>query len=193
MECRDLRLQQTNLLCEETRQRNGNVEDNIPIANGLPLEGEWTVYPSGEMKNSNGGDAGREVEPVDSPNESEALVTLSIESEDPESGGIPRVYLGGMRMWTGDANGLESQANASYSRMDESASQVDVSRRPETNIMDHGDSAGMYLSAGGAKRPVYKTDGAGTHAGTLTRQTDASSIETKTNTPANAPDTVRIP
>ena len=57
-ERRDLQLQQTNLLCEETRQCNGNAEDNIPIANRLPLEGEWTVYSSGEMKNLNGGDAG---------------------------------------------------------------------------------------------------------------------------------------
>ncbi|KIM67355.1 hypothetical protein SCLCIDRAFT_21205 [Scleroderma citrinum Foug A] len=53
-----MRLPKTELFCEETRQHNGNAEDNIPIANRLPLEGEWTVYPSGKMKNSNGGDAG---------------------------------------------------------------------------------------------------------------------------------------
>ena len=59
MECEpQTRLPKTELFCEETHQRNGNAEDNIPIANRLPLEGEWTVYPSGEMKNSNGGDAG---------------------------------------------------------------------------------------------------------------------------------------
>ena len=105
-ERRDLRLQQTNLLCEETRQCNGNVEVNIPIANRLPLEGEWTVYPSCEMKNSNGGDTGREVEPTDMPNKSEMLVTVSIESEDPHSGDTPCVYLGGTRMRADDTNGL---------------------------------------------------------------------------------------
>ena len=55
----------------------------------------------------------------------------------------------------------------------------------------HRDSAGMYLSAGGAKCPVYEMDGAGTHAGTLTRQTDASSIETNTVIPANVPENIR--
>ena len=47
-------LQQTKLLCGEIVQRSGNATENIPIANGLPLEGEWLVYASGKMTNSNG-------------------------------------------------------------------------------------------------------------------------------------------
>ena len=45
-------LQQTYFYCEKDRQRNGNATENIPIAYGLLLEGEWTVYPSGEASDS---------------------------------------------------------------------------------------------------------------------------------------------
>ena len=40
------RLQQTGFYCEESRQHNENANTNIPIAYGLPLEGEWTVCAS---------------------------------------------------------------------------------------------------------------------------------------------------
>jgi len=50
------------------------------------------------------GDGDREVEPADTPNESETLVIVSIVSESPDSGGIPRVHLGGMRSRRGDVN-----------------------------------------------------------------------------------------
>ena len=45
-------LQQTYFYCEEDRQRNGNATENIPIAYGLPLKGEWTVYPSSKASDS---------------------------------------------------------------------------------------------------------------------------------------------
>ena len=45
-------LQQTYFYCEKDHQRNGNATENIPIAYGLPLEGEWTVYLSGEASDS---------------------------------------------------------------------------------------------------------------------------------------------
>ena len=51
------------------------------------------------------GDPGREVEPADSPNEPEALVTMSIKSEYPDSGEIPCICLEGTQMRMGDANG----------------------------------------------------------------------------------------
>ena len=47
-----LRLQQTNLFCEKANQRNKNANRNLPSAHRLPLEGEWTVYPSGETTDS---------------------------------------------------------------------------------------------------------------------------------------------
>ena len=49
---RESQLQQTYFYCEKDRQRNGNATENIPIAYGLPLEGEWTVYLSSEASDS---------------------------------------------------------------------------------------------------------------------------------------------
>ena len=194
-EHRDLRLQQTNLLCEETRQHNGNVEDNIPIANRLPLEGEWTVYPSGKMKNLNGGNASREVEPTDVPNKSDMLVIMLIESEDLGSGDTPCVYLGGMQMWTGDANGLGNRADALNGQVDGSNDQTDTSRawtdtlnvsdNTETANVSHGDDVSTYLGPGGTKRDVRETDGVGSHADMPTRQMHAPSVKTDRIKPEN--------
>ena len=47
-----MQLQQTGFYCEEDRQHNGNASEDIPIACGLPLEGEWTAYLSSKTKNS---------------------------------------------------------------------------------------------------------------------------------------------
>ena len=83
-ERRDLQLQQTNLLCEETRQRNGNAEDDIPSAHRLPLEGEWIGCASGESNDSKGdADAlNAAVEHAYGPGESrETEDTASVESE----------------------------------------------------------------------------------------------------------------
>jgi len=44
------------------------------------------------------------LEPTDMLNELEMLVTMSIMSEDPNSGEIPRVRLGGTRWHAGDTN-----------------------------------------------------------------------------------------
>ena len=43
-----MQLQQTGFYCEESRQHSGNATDNIPVAHGVPLEGEWTWCASGE-------------------------------------------------------------------------------------------------------------------------------------------------
>ena len=47
-ECRDLQLQETELLCEESHQHSGNANANVPSAYGVLLEGEWAVCVSGE-------------------------------------------------------------------------------------------------------------------------------------------------
>jgi len=65
-------LQQTNFYCEEDCQRNANANADVPSAYKLPLEGEWTVYASGEDKNSD----------ADGPSESkETEGTAGVESE----------------------------------------------------------------------------------------------------------------
>jgi len=50
----ELQPQQTEFYCEEIHQCNKNANTNIPNACGLPLEGEWLVYASSKMTNSNG-------------------------------------------------------------------------------------------------------------------------------------------
>ena len=115
-----LQLQELKLLCEETNQCNANTNEDIPFANGLPLEGEWTVNPSGERDTSvhasvdgTGSNAGRKVEPADTPNELEQLMTMSIEPDDADSGGILIVCLRGISWHADDTNRPRSGADAS--------------------------------------------------------------------------------
>ena len=168
MERRDLRLQQTYFYCEESDQRSGNTNKDVPITHGVPLEGEWTWCASSEASDPKGdadasnaavehaycpseprqaedtmeigsegcesgtdGDAGHGIRPVEILNESEELITVSIQSEDLGSGGKPRVCLGN------------------------------------------------------------RVDGLRDHADVLSRQMDAPSIETNTVIPENVPENVR--
>ena len=48
------RIQQTKFFCEETSQRNENATDNVPIAHGVLLEGEWTWCASGKASDPKG-------------------------------------------------------------------------------------------------------------------------------------------
>ena len=135
------------------------------------------------------GDPGREVEPADSPNEPEALVTVSIEPEDLDSGGIPHVRLGGTWMWTGDANGPGDQADGTMGETDTS----NASNRAETAGISSGEGVGMYLEAGGTKCIIDTTDGIESHADTLSGHMDVPNVQTDAKIPRNAPDTVSIP
>ena len=182
-----LRLQETNLLCKEACQRNENATENVPITHRLLLKGEWAVYSSGKMKNSNG-DAGQEVKPTDSLNESETLVTLSIKSEDLHSSGVLCIHLGGMSCRAGDANHFgnqmdrsEGQADGLRVLMDELRGRVDVSSQSnnaETNISDHGESMSMYLGIGDTKCVIHEMYGVKSHADASPGQMDTLSIET---------------
>ena len=173
------RLQESKLLCGEKDQHSRNATENIPIAYGLPLKGEWSVYPSSEsskLKGCSGGmdecasidEAAAEccqqlgmadvhpgcgAEPVEMPNEPEMLVTVSTQLEGPDSSDISRVYLGGSRMRMGDANGPASQADASN---------------------------GL-------------TDGIESHMDMLNRSTDVPSVENHTRTARNEMQNVRTP
>ena len=110
-----------------------------------------------------------EVKPAGSSNELEKLVIVSIKLEGPDGGRIPCVCLGGMRMRPGDMDGPGRRMDMSRGQVDASRAQTDapsalnMSNSTETAAISHGDGAGMYLSAGGAKHLVYETDGAGTH------------------------------
>ena len=137
--------------------------------------------------------AGQRIKPADTPNESEELVTVSIELENLESGGIPRVHLGGMQMQMGNANGPGSRADELSSQADGSTVQTDASNRPEMANMSCGNGPGTYLGAGGTKHSVKEMDGIGSHTDASSGCTDVPSIKTDTRIPANAMETVRTP
>ena len=235
-------LQESKLLCGEIDQRSGIANGDIPITNRLPLEGEWTLYASGETSNPNGntdasnaaiervdspsesrvaedtprvelegrkggmsegasvdeagGNAGHGTGPTDTSNELTELVTLSIDSEDPHSGDIPCVYLGGTQMRMGDVNGPGCRPDGLRGQADGSTAQTDApsaSNRPEMVVVSHSDGAGTYLSAGDAKRGVTETNGIETHADASIGRGDAQSIKTDTDISANETQIVRLP
>ena len=148
------------------------------------------------------GDPGREIEPVDVPNETDMPIVLSIKSESMGDSEIPRVHLRCTSWCAGDANRPGNGVNASSCRMDAlrsrtdaSTGQADASRgqadtlsvlnATEMTMLGHRDSSSTYLVVGDAKRPIYEKDGAGIHADTSTRQTDAPSVETNAIIPEN--------
>ena len=193
-EHRDLRLQQTNLLCEETHQRNRNAEEDIPSTQRLLLKGEWAGCASGESNKLKGCSRSHEVRPTDTLNESETLVTLSIELEDPHSGETPHVYLGGMRMRADDVNGLGCQTDGSRSQADGLGGLMDapsMSNKAETDVISHRDGMNTYLGAGDAKRDGDEVNGVGSQTDVLTWHGDVQSVRTDMVIPEKAMDNVR--
>ncbi|KIM55787.1 hypothetical protein SCLCIDRAFT_30049 [Scleroderma citrinum Foug A] len=161
-------------------RRSGIAKEDIPFANGLPLEGEWTVNPSGErdmsMRASVGGtdsNAGRKVEPVDTPNELEQLMTMSIEPDDADGGGILIERSGCFEL----PNGWVKWP-------------CEWVKGPD--VVSHGDEVSSYLGVRDAKRLVLETDGARNHADTLATRTEPHSVETHVILPANEMQNVRM-
>ena len=172
MERKDLRLLKAELYCEERHQHSGNVTGDVPSAQKLPLEGEWTVlYASGK------------------------LLTTTVEPYADDDGEIPRMYLGGTQIRADDTNHPGNGADASSYQADGSRSQADRSRAwtdtlnmsnsAETAVISHGESVSTYLGVRDAKCAVLETDGVGCHADASTGQTDASSVETDAVIPTN--------
>ena len=121
-------------------------------------------------------------------NESDKLITMSIESDKPSSGEVPRVRLASVRWHTGNVNGPRSGADASNSRTDRSHGQADqprgsadasnTSNEAEAVVVSHRTSAGTYLSTGDVKRAVNKMDGIGSHADASSGHRNALIVET---------------
>ena len=135
------------------------------------------------------GDAGRRIEPANTPNELEELVTISIEPENLESGGIPCVRLGGTWMQTGDVNGPGCRVDESTGQMDV----LDTLNGAETTGISHGDGAEMYLDARDAKCVVHAMDGVGSQTDASSGHGDVPSVEMDVLIPTNVPGIVRIP
>ena len=248
-ECKDLQLPKAELYCKEGHQCNGNVEDTIPSAYRLLLEGEWEVHASGEARNprssmnmpnampecvhhpsesretedaegveSEGcergmserasvdetdGDAGQRIKPVDTPNEPDMLVTVSIKLESLNGDETPCICLGGTWMRTGDVNGAGNGADESNGQTDRlrgqtgrSTGQMDASNTSNNAGMagmSDGEGAGTYLDARGMKRVVDARDGIGSQSDMSSGHWDVPSVETDAMTPANTTETVSIP
>jgi len=142
------------------------------------------------------GDPGRGLEFADASNESETLVIVSIASESPDGGGIPRVHLGGTRSRAGDANGCGNRADASSCQVDASRGWTDILDVPNgagTAGMSDGEGAETYLGVRDAKRIVNATDGVGSHANASSGHADVPNVQTNANKPANTPEIVSIP
>ena len=143
-------------------------------------------------------DPGREVEPVDSPNEPEALITMSIESEYPDGGEIPRVRIGGMSWCACNVEGHGDRADELKGRssgwMDVSRAWTDtlnVSNSAEIACISHNNDLDTYLGAAGTKRPVHEMDGIRNHADVPIGHRDTPSIETETETAENERGNIR--
>ena len=180
-------LQESKLLCGEINQCSGNAESNVPIAYGLLLEGEWSVYLS---------------------NKSDMLVIASIEPDTPDGSDIPCVYLGGTR-WRacnieGPGNRMDgsccetdvssSEVDASKGQADGSVGQMDtlsVSNRAVTTRLSHSEDPETYPTTEDTKRVIHEADGIRSHAEVLTGHGEIPCIGNKTETSENKTGIVR--
>ena len=127
------------------------------------------------------------------PNEPNTLITVSIESEEPHSGEIPRVHLGGTNWHANDLNGPGNQTDGSHGQVDKPrglADALNVSYNAEMAMLGHGDNLSTHLGAGDTKRVMCETDSLGSHADTSDGHLDIPSIEKNVLIPIIAPDTV---
>ncbi|KIM57362.1 hypothetical protein SCLCIDRAFT_28844 [Scleroderma citrinum Foug A] len=168
-------LQQTGFYCEESRQRSGNTTEDIPSAQKLLLEGEWSGYASGEASDpkvdgiESKGCKGGTDEPME-------LLMMSVKPDVEDGGDILRVNLGNR------ADRLRGQTDT-----------LSVLNRAVTTGLSHSDGARTYLATGDVKRGIMETDGAGIHVDASSGRGDALSIETNTSTTANEMQSVSIP
>ena len=178
-------------------------------ANGVELEGRREGMSESESVDEADGDAGQRIEPADTPNESEELITVSIKPENLESSGIPRVRLGGMWMQTGDVNGPGSQADESSGQTDGVGSQTDVSiwhgdvLSVETDMYrPANETANIRLPCKKVKLPDIpvedarctpdESDGRGNHMDASSIRTDGHSDGDESETSANIRINVRM-
>ena len=192
MECEpQTRLLKEEFYCEENNQCSGIAKEDVPNAYGLPLEGEWTEYPSSETTDSKGVELGRKsgtdggVEPAGSSNK----------LEGPDGSGIPCVCLGGTRMWPGDVDGPGCGTDVLKGLPDGLGGLTDALNalsRPEMANVSHGDEVNTYLGLGDAKCGGKMTDGIENHADASTGQTDGPSVGNSTDTAENERENVRM-
>jgi len=135
------------------------------------------------------GDPGGEVERVDAPNELTQLLTTTIASYVNDGDANACVHLGGMSPCAGDTNGVGRGTDVLRSQTDASNASNDA----ETDGISHGEGAGTYLGARGAKRVVHATDGVGSQSDASSGHRDVPSVDTDAINTAYATQNVSIP
>ena len=164
MECKGTQLQQTTFYCEESRQRNGNANEDIPSIQKLPLKGEWTVlYVNGE------------------------LLTTTVEPYVDDGEPSTCIHLRGMHWCMGNANRSGCRADMPRGWMDT----LSVSNRAEMDRLGHSDNLGTYLRAGDAKCVMFETEGIGHHVDVSSVPMDGHSVKMDATKPANETGNVR--
>jgi len=142
------------------------------------------------------GNPGCGIQPADVPNESDPLVTRSVEPYVENGKTSVRVHLQGASWCTDNTNGAGHRVDGLTGEMDVSRGLTDMlgaSNRAETAGISCGEGAGTYLGVGGAKCVVNATDGIGSRTDASTGPTDIPCVATHANIPANATQIVSIP
>ena len=140
---------------------------------------------------------------MDSWNESETLITTSIELEDLDSSEIPCICLGSTHWYVGDVSSPGCQIDWSSGHVDGSRGLMDgsggltdtlnESNNAEMDRLDHGEGAETYLSAGDVKHVVVEMDGIGSHVDTSNGHGEVQSVKMDMLMPTNAPVNDSIP
>ena len=218
-----LQLQQMKLLCGEIVQCNRNMGNNVPIANGLPLEGEWTVYASSEVNDLNGS-ANMFIAAIEHADGSgvstETANVKGVKSESCERGTNRLASVDKAEM--ADAGtGFEVEPVNNPNELEMLITMLIQSEGPDSSDIPHICLRGMCWCVGdvsspgcqtdessgevdmsqglmdgsGAQMdaPRIETDGVGSPTDTLTGHGDAPSIETDTLMPPDKLENVSIP
>ena len=182
-------------MCVSSKARDPRSSANVP--NATP-ERVHCPSESSETKDAEGVESEGREGGTDKLTE---LLTMSVEPYVENGEPSACVHLGGTRVHIDDANSLGCRTDELSGKVDMSQGLTDrlgvqmdapsVPNKAETTGISHRDDTGTYLRVADTKRPIYETDGAGTHMGTLTRQTDTLSVETNTVIPANVPENIR--
>ena len=157
----------------------------------------------GASKSVSVGHAGHGIGPVDSLNELMEFAVLTVEPYVENGEMNAHVCLGGTCWCADDVDGpgrgtdeLGCQTGMSSSQVDAPRAQMDAPsmlNKAETDVMDHGDGVGTYLSAGDLKHTVVEVDGIGSQMDASTGCGDDPSIETNANIPTNATEIDNMP
>ena len=208
MECESkLQLQQTKLLCKEDDQHSGNANRDLPITNGLPLEGEWSVYVSSELRDSKGDTSmsNAAVEHADGSDGQTKLISVEdLELESRESGMVEREHVDTaetavlmpaaecceqLGMADGDASHGTRPADMSNELTEFVAVLIEL-EGPDDGGMPRVCLGGTQMQPGDMNGPGIHTDGIGSQMGMSTGHVDVSSVEMDPNIPANKMESV---